>query len=76
MDTFSFNPESTNSSNPNHDVLSGFKSANTKNTSIQPGMSVKEISDVVAEKLMAVILEQFEATKVQFEAKEKNEKEK
>ncbi len=47
----------------NKDILSVFKQHHEKSMTIQQGMSVKEISDVVSEKIMALIKEQFEATK-------------
>jgi serine/threonine protein phosphatase PrpC len=42
-----------------------------KNLNIHQGMSVKEISEIVSEKIITVVKEQFEATKTQFETKEK-----
>ena len=34
-------------------------------------MSVKEISEIVSEKIITVVKEQFEATKVKYETREK-----
>ena len=53
------------------DVLSAFKQHPEKSMTIQQGMSAKEISEVVSDKIIAVVKEQFEATKEQFESKEK-----
>lgn len=69
METLSFN---TNNSYTNTDVLSAFKERSEKNLAIHQGMSVKEISEIVSEKIIAVVKEQFEATKIQYETKEKN----
>jgi len=69
MKTLSFNTNFTNNSYSNKDVLSAFKETPEKNLNIHHGMSVMEISEIVSEKIITVIKEQFEATKVQFEAK-------
>lgn len=71
MDTLSFNTNLTGNSYSANDVLSVFKQTTEKNLNIHQGMSVKEISDVVAQKIITVIKEQFEATKNQIEMKEK-----
>jgi hypothetical protein len=52
--------------------LSAFRETSEKNLTIHQGMSVQEISEVVSERIMNMVKEQFEATKVQFELKEKN----
>lgn len=36
-------------------------------------MSVKEISEIVSEKIISIIKEQFEATKTEFETRQKNQ---
>ena len=54
-----------------YDVLSAFKETSEKNLNIHQGMSVKEISEIVSEKIITVVKKQFEATKTQFETKEK-----
>jgi serine/threonine protein phosphatase PrpC len=66
----SFNTDFTVQSFSNQDVLSVFKQTSEKNMEIQQGMSVKEISEIVSEKIIAVVREQFEVTKTQFENKE------
>lgn len=71
MEALSFN-SSHASSFLNNDVLSAFKETSEKNLTIQQGMSVKEISDIVSEKIIAVVKNQFEATKNQYETIEKN----
>jgi serine/threonine protein phosphatase PrpC len=70
METLSFNNNYENNSYSNKDVLSAFKETSEKNLSIHQGMSVKEISEIVSEKIIVIIKEQFEATKRQFETKE------
>jgi serine/threonine protein phosphatase PrpC len=70
MSTLSFNTDFTVQSFSNQDVLSVFKQTSEKNMEIQQGMSVKEISEIVSEKIIAVVREQFEVTKTQFENKE------
>jgi hypothetical protein len=69
METFDFNDNAANNSYSNKDVLSVFKETPEKNLSIKQGMSVKEISEIVSEKIISVVKEQFEATRIQFEAK-------
>ncbi len=64
-----YNPFEKNS-NLNKDVLSIFKEKSDKNLHIRAGMSMDEISEVVSEKIMNLIKEQFEATKAQLEEKE------
>jgi serine/threonine protein phosphatase PrpC len=71
METLSFNTNYSNNSYSNKDVLSAFKETSEKNLNIHQGMSVKEISEIVSEKIITVVKEQFEATKTQFETKEK-----
>lgn len=70
MEIVNFNINAANTSHPNKDVLSVFKETPEKNLSIKQGMSVKEISEIVSEKIITVVKEQFEATRIQFEAKE------
>jgi len=71
METLSFNTNYANNSYCNKDVLSAFKETSEKNLNIHQGMSVKEISEIVSEKIIIVVKKQFEATKTQFETKEK-----
>lgn len=72
MKTLIFNNDFTTSTDLNNDVLSVFKQHSEKPMTIQQGMSVKEISDVVSEKVIAIVKEQFRATKEQFEDNESN----
>jgi len=69
METLSYNKNYANNSYSNKDVLSAFKETSQKNLAIHQGMSVKEISEIVSEKIIAVVKEQFEATKIQYETK-------
>jgi len=70
MNFLTFNNEVTSNAYSDRDVLSVFKQQPERAMTIQQGMSAKEISDVVSEKVIAVVKEQFEATKVEFQAKE------
>jgi len=67
MNILSFNTDFAHASFCNKDVLSAFKQTAEKNLTIKQGMSVKEISEVVSEKIITVVKEGFEATKSQFE---------
>jgi uncharacterized protein YidB (DUF937 family) len=69
METFSFNNHLTNNSFSKKDVLSAFKETSSRNLDIHQGMSVNEISEIVSEKLINVVKEQFELTKSKFETK-------
>jgi len=71
METLSFNTNFANNSYSNKDVLSAFKETTEKKLNIHQGMSVSEISEIVSEKIITVVKEQFEATRTQFEIKEK-----
>lgn len=71
METLSFNTNYANNSYSNKDVLAAFKETSEKNLNIHLGMSVKEISEIVSEKIITVVKDQFEATKTQFETKER-----
>ncbi len=72
METLSFTTEYANQAYSNRDVLSAFKETSERKLSIHQGMSVKEISEIVSEKIITVVKEQFEATKIQYEMGEKN----
>jgi len=72
MEALSFNINTINKSHSNKDVLSAFKKTSERNLDIHRGMSVKEISEIVSEKIIAVVKEQFEATKIQYENRERN----
>jgi hypothetical protein len=69
MNNLSFDNNFEGNSMIDEDVLSAFKQNSKRSMNIQHGMSAKEISDVVSEKIIAVVKEQFEATKVEFESK-------
>lgn len=69
METLSFIINHVNSSYSDKDVLSAFKDTSKRNLSIHQGMSAKEISDIVSEKIISVVKEQFEATKIKYETK-------
>jgi hypothetical protein len=71
METISYNTNQPNNSYSNKDAFSAFKQTTDKNLNIHHGMSVKEISEVVSEKIISVVKAQFEITKAQFEIKEK-----
>ncbi len=71
METLSFNTNYANNSYSKKDVLSAFKEISEKNSSIHQGMTVKEISEIVSEKIITVVKEQFAATKIQYETKAK-----
>jgi len=69
MSKLTFNPDFSVSALPHKDVLSVFKPHADKSANIHQGMSVKEISEVVSDRVIAVVKEQFQATKEQFHAK-------
>ena len=71
MNILSFNTDFASSNLSNKDVLSAFKQNPEKTLTIQQGMTPKEISDVVSDKIIAIVKEQFQATKEKFEEKEK-----
>jgi len=71
MTTFSFNPDCPPSISKDRDVLSTFKNRSEGPDQIVQGMSPKEISEVVSDKVIAVVREQFENTKNAFREKEK-----
>jgi hypothetical protein len=71
MNNLSFKTNFTDSFNTGNDVLSAFKERSQKPLEIQQGMSVGEISDVVSDKIIAVVEKQFLATKEQFLGKAK-----
>lgn len=71
MGPISFDQEFSKGVSPNKDLLSGFSKNSEKRMVIQSEMSVKEISEVVSEKLMAIIREQFNATEEKFLAEKK-----
>jgi len=71
MTTFSFNPDCPPINLKERDILSTFKNRSEKPEQIVQGMSPKEISEVVSNKVIAVVREQFENTKNLFQEREK-----
>ena len=63
MNLLSYNNDIFDTLEVNKDVLSVFKQNSEKKHSIQQGMTIIEISDVVSEKIINVVKEQFENTK-------------
>lgn len=63
MITFSFNPDCLPNTSKEKDVLSTFKNRSEKPEQIVPGMSPEEISEVVSDKVIEVVREQFQNTK-------------
>lgn len=70
MNILSFNNEFSSNIHSNKDLLSGFKQYHEKTMTIHQGMSVKEISDVVSEKIISIVKDQFQATKEQSQVEE------
>ena len=69
MNILSFNNNCENNSLPNKDILSVFRNKDEKNLTIQQGMSVNEIAEIVSEKVIGIVKEQFQATREQFQTK-------
>lgn len=69
MNKLFLNTESHSMLASNKDVLSAFKPLADRQSTIQQGMSVQEIAEVVSDRVLAVIQDQFKATKAEFEAK-------
>lgn len=72
MDVLPLNNEATSNAFLNQDVLSVFKQNTKRAMTIHQGMSPTEISDVVSEKVITVVKEQFEVTKTEFQQKGTN----
>jgi hypothetical protein len=72
MKSFLFNTNFSNSEFSEKDILSTFKENPDKSLSIHRGMTIDEISNIVSEKIILVVKDQFETTKIQFENKEKH----
>ena len=70
MNLLSFNNDLNGILDTNGDVLSAFRQSSDKKITIQQGMSIREISEVVSEKIINVVKEQFEITKEDFNTKE------
>ena len=71
MNILSLNPEDNKKMMIERDSFSSFHQHSTKDNQIRQGMSPGEISDVVSDHLMAVVKEQFENAKKQFQVKAK-----
>jgi hypothetical protein len=71
MSTFSFNLDCPPNILKEKDVLSVFKNRPEKAEQIEQGMSPTEISEIVSDKVIAVVREQFQNTKNQFQGREK-----
>ena len=67
MNTLSLNSNFSSQPSMETDVLSEYNRADKKNLTIRQGMSVNEISDVVSERVINGIKQQFEKTKQQYE---------
>lgn len=68
MDTLSFDTSFTKKFfSDNEDVLSKFKQNKEKVSTIKEGMSAEEIAEIVSERIINIIEEQFKLTKEQFE---------
>lgn len=68
MNVLSLNSGCVCDSNLNKDLLSGFKRHSEKEMSIRPGMTINEISDVVSDRIMNVVKEQFEKSEQEYKA--------
>ena len=67
MNSLSFNQELNQGNFRERDILSAFRKDRAQVTEIRQGMTAKEISEVVSDRLIAVVKEQFDAAKRQFE---------
>ena len=68
MNTLSFNQEFNQSHFRDQDILSAFRKDNQAHVKeIHHGMTAKEISEVVSDRLIAVVKEQFDAAKREFQ---------
>jgi hypothetical protein len=71
MKTLLFNEKHTVNSFQNREAFTVIKEKPIKKNLIQNGMTINEISDIVSEKIINVVKEQFEQTKINFESLEK-----
>lgn len=69
MNTF-FNKNLNQGNYADRDVLSAFRKTLEKKSEIQRGMSPQEIAEIVSDRLMEVVKDQFQAAKKQFDEKE------
>lgn len=65
-----FNPELSQSRFAVRDVFSNFREYTSDRGQIRGDMTSEEIAEVVSERMITVIKEQFETAKKDFEAKE------
>lgn len=68
MNTF-FDDNMNPGSFGDRDVLSAFRQTPENRAEIQRGMSPQEIADIVSDRLMKVVKDQFEAAKKEFDKK-------
>jgi hypothetical protein len=67
INTLSFSQELTQRHIREQDILSAFRKGDrAQATEIRQGMTPEEISEVVSDRLIAVVKEQFDAAKKQF----------
>lgn len=69
MNNLFFKNDSDCNTISNKDILSAFKRNTEKNLTIQHGMSINEIAEVVSEKILNLVNEQFQSTKEHFQNK-------
>jgi hypothetical protein len=66
MNTFLFDQKLNQGNLRDRDVLSAFRRTPEKSTEIRHGMSPQEIAEIVSDRLMTIVKDQFEAAKRQF----------
>ncbi len=72
MNILSFNNGFANNNTfSDRDVLSAFKQEPDQHQEIKQGMSSQQIADIVSDRLIEVVREQFETVKKKFQAKAK-----
>ena len=71
MNLFAFNNDSASNASADTDVLSVFKQKAEKSTTIHQGMTTREISDIVSDKVISIVLKQFEIVKQDFQTNKK-----
>jgi transcriptional regulator with XRE-family HTH domain len=68
MNLLSFNNKTYAKAGPERDVLAGFKQTPPEAVEIKQGMTPQQIAEIVSDRVMEVVKEQFELTKEQFKA--------
>lgn len=68
MDRLFLNTDIGTGFSGNRDILAVFRPAAERQSTIQQGMTVHEISEVVSDRILAVIQEQFQAVQAEYEA--------